>query len=587
MRFLATAFIFCGIASSGQAPKADAPQVPHKMRFAGMTLAINASAREEIQKDVDALTASPRYFNIKVERAKTYFPIIEKIFREENVPDELKYLVIQESALISDAVSTSNAVGYWQFKAETAKQMGLKVNRRVDERMNIVASTKGAAKYFKESNTYFNNWLFVVQSYQMGIGGTMRSVPEEQFGERHMDVTPDTYWYVRKYLAHKVAFEHALGGDKGQVSVTPVLASGISLDEISQKSGVDVQKLKDYNKWAIDGSVPDDADYTVVIPKGDVKDFNTLWLSSNKKTATASTQASAVFKETEVNGLRAVVAPQRETVTALARRANVDLSDFIKWNDMSVDWEVQPGQVYYLQRKIKTSGQSSYTTKPGENLWHVSQSQGVRLKSIKRMNPGLSDQLKPGTIVFLTSQPGKTNSTALEPIELDHASPFDWGISGKSEGDYVIKLSEPEPVVKKNEPSIGSADISPITVVEEKQNIEIIPKSEESLTKKNTEHQVVAGESLYGIAMKYGLKVEDIIRWNGMKSGDPIKPGMTLKLAGEKLKEETSFVHEVSTTDTLYSIARQYGLSVKELMDMNNKKDFEIKPGQKLVVKGN
>jgi membrane-bound lytic murein transglycosylase D len=612
MRFLATAFIFCGIASSGQAPKQDAPQVPHKMRFAGMTLSINAAAREEIQKDVDALTASPRYFNIKVERAKTYFPIIEKIFKEENVPDELKYLVIQESALISDAVSTSNAVGYWQFKAETAKQMGLKVNRRVDERMNIVASTKGAAKYFKESNTYFNNWLFVVQSYQMGIGGTMRSVSEEQFGERHMDVTPETYWYVRKYLAHKVAFEHALGGDKGQVSVTPVLASGISLDEISQKSGVDVQKLKDYNKWAIDGSVPDDADYTVVIPKGDVKDFNTLWLSSNKKNtvATANTASAAiVFKETQLNGLRAVVAPQRETVGALANRANVDLSDFMKWNDVSVDWQVMPGQIYYLQRKIKTSGRSSYTTKENESLWQVSQSQGVRLKSLKRMNPSLSDQLRPGTMVYLTNQSGKSNLPELETVELDHSSPFDWGISGKSEGDYVIKLAEPEPVIIVKETLDGGTSVSSEiekreainmdkkNVVAEKKESETIPKTEVPLTEKNKietkaepiaeTHMVAAGESLYGIATKYGLKVEDIMRWNDLKNGDPIKPGISLKLIGNKAKEDERLMHEVKTTDTLYSIARQYGLSVKELMDINDKKDFEIKPGQKLFVKGN
>src|SRR5688572_8434543 len=142
MRFFATALIFCGVASVAQTP-----QVPHKMHFGGMTLNIHADARAEIQKDVDRLHSSPRYFNLMVERAKTYFPIIERTFKEERVPDDLKYLALQESALISNAVSTSNAVGYWQFKAETAKEMGLLVNNRVDERMNIVAASRGAAKY--------------------------------------------------------------------------------------------------------------------------------------------------------------------------------------------------------------------------------------------------------------------------------------------------------------------------------------------------------------------------------------------------------------------------------------------------------
>ena len=125
------------------------PQVPHKMQFAGMTLTIRDDARREIQKDVNALTQSARHHNIKVERAKTYFPIIEKVFEEERVPDDFKYLVIQESALIADAVSVSNAVGFWQFKDFTALEMGLRVDKEIDERLNIVSSSRAAARISK------------------------------------------------------------------------------------------------------------------------------------------------------------------------------------------------------------------------------------------------------------------------------------------------------------------------------------------------------------------------------------------------------------------------------------------------------
>lgn len=560
MRFFATALVFCGVASFGQSP-----QVPHKLHFAGMTLTVHADARSEIQKDVDALTASPKYFNIKVERAKTYFPIIEKIFKEENVPDELKYLVIQESALISDAVSTSNAVGYWQFKAETAKQMGLKIDNRVDERMNIVAASRGAARYFKQSNAYFNNWLLVVQSYQMGIGGTMRSVDEGLFGERHLDVTSDTYWYVKKYLAHKIAFEHAMGG-KGQVEVTPVLASGVSLDEISKKSGVEMDKLKDYNKWIKDGSVPDDKEYTVVIPKGDLSDFNTLWLTSTKKTnSTATTLAS--LKETEVNGLRAIVAPSGETITTLTNKMNVDLSDFIGWNEISVDSRVIPGQVYYLQRKIKTSTQSTHTAKSGESLWAISQNYGVRLKSLRRLNGNLpEDVLKPGTVVFLADLKPNYSTAKVDFLELDPNSPFEWGISGKSELDYVIEAGESVPT--------ASAQVAPASETA----IKVVSTTSEA-------HTVSPGETLYSISAKYGLPVTELQRINGLEKESTLKAGQTLKLIEREPVEISSTLHEVKPSDTIYSIARQYGLSVKELMELNNKRDFDIKPGQKLIIK--
>ena len=95
MRFFAVALIFFGVAAS----YAQTPEVPHKMHFADMTLTIRDDARREIQKDVDALTKSPKYFGIKVERARTYFPLIEKVFAEERLPDDFKYLVLQESAL--------------------------------------------------------------------------------------------------------------------------------------------------------------------------------------------------------------------------------------------------------------------------------------------------------------------------------------------------------------------------------------------------------------------------------------------------------------------------------------------------------
>jgi membrane-bound lytic murein transglycosylase D len=546
MRFFAAALVFCGVASFAQTP-----QVPHKMHFAGMTLTIHADARAEIQKDVDRLHSSPRYFNLMVERAKTYFPIIEKTFREERVPDELKYLVIQESALISNAVSVSNAVGYWQFKAETAREMGLLVNNRVDERMNIVAASRGAAKYFKHSNNYFNNWLHVVQSYQMGIGGTMRALGEEHSGSRHMDVTSATYWYVKKYLSYKVAFEHALGGGKGQVEVTPILASGVSLDEISAKSGVDKDKLKEYNTWIKDGTVPDDKDYAVVIPKGNVADFHNLWLTSNKKTSPNQTVT--------VKTLRAIVAQSGETITTIAKRTNTDLSDFINWNDVSVDWPVQAGQTFYLQRKIKSSNQSTHTAKAGESLWSVSQTYGIRLKALNRLNGNLGDNLKPGSVIYLDEKPGDLKVELTQIIEIDPNSPFEWGISGKTEADYIIQPSE---------------NGTPITKT-----------STKVIEQKEGEHLVAAGETLYGIATKYNLKVTDIQRINNLGSDTAVKPGQILKLTENKAVSLNSNIHIVQPSDTLYSIARQYGLSVKALMELNGKKDFDVKPGQKLVVK--
>ncbi|HYG19785.1 MAG TPA: lytic transglycosylase domain-containing protein, partial [Ohtaekwangia sp.] len=262
---VALLFLFIFSESTGQTRT----EVPHKLHFADMTLTIRDDARREIQKDVDALTQSPRHFNIKAERAKTYFPIIEKVFRDEGVPEDFKYLVLQESALIADAVSVSNAVGFWQFKDFTAVEMGLRVDKEIDERLNIVSSSRAAARYLKKNNGFFNNWLYALQAYQMGAGGVLRSVKESRSGERHMEITSRTYWYVKKYLAHKIAFEGAVSGAGAIQVLTYETQNRKTLSAVAKEVAVEEAELRTYNKWTKSGNIPDDRSYTVLIPVTD------------------------------------------------------------------------------------------------------------------------------------------------------------------------------------------------------------------------------------------------------------------------------------------------------------------------------
>src|SRR5688572_970483 len=331
-------------------------EVPHKMQFAGMTLTIRDDARREIQKDVNALTQSPRHHNIKVERAKTYFPIIEKVFEEERVPDDFKYLVLQESALIADAVSVSNAVGFWQFKDFTAVEMGLRVDKEIDERLNIVSSTRAAARYIKKNNFYFNNWIYALQAYQMGAGGVMKVVGSNQSGLKHMEITSSTYWYVKKYLAHKIAFEEDVRG-KGQIQVISYQTkSKKQLADIAKEVSVDEVELKEYNKWAKSGTIPDDRAYTVVIPvvgdpgiiKVPADETRDSRVAEATTSATGTYVASAKGGRIKINGIATIKASASETPAQLAKRASVDLSDFLKWNDISISDRIEADEYYLL-----------------------------------------------------------------------------------------------------------------------------------------------------------------------------------------------------------------------------------------------
>ena len=172
-----------------------------------MVLDLDSDIITTIQNEVDAIHANDKYFQIYIDRVNIYFPFIEKIIEEEGMPEDIKYLAIQESALISDAVSSSNAVGFWQFKSETAKDYNLVVNSNIDERKNIISSTKAACRYIKNSNYTFENWMFSILSYQQGLNGAKALVDPKLYGAKRMTIDMNTHWYVIKFLAHKIAFQ--------------------------------------------------------------------------------------------------------------------------------------------------------------------------------------------------------------------------------------------------------------------------------------------------------------------------------------------------------------------------------------------
>jgi membrane-bound lytic murein transglycosylase D len=112
---------------------AQSSPVPETVEFAGINVTISKEAQALIQNDIKTLTSNRTYLNAKLDRVALYFPIIETMLATEGIPDDFKYLSIQESGLLPDAVSKSNAVGFWQFKRETALDFGLRVDEQIDE----------------------------------------------------------------------------------------------------------------------------------------------------------------------------------------------------------------------------------------------------------------------------------------------------------------------------------------------------------------------------------------------------------------------------------------------------------------------
>lgn len=552
-----------------------------------MTLTIRDDARREIQKDVDAMTLHPRYFNIKVERAKTYFPIIEKVFAEERLPDDFKYLVLQESALISDAVSVSNAVGFWQFKDFTAMEMGLRVDKEIDERMNIYSATRGAAKYLKKNNYLFNNWLLALQSYQMGGGGVQRSVGDKYNGARHMEITSETYWYIKKFLAHKIAYENAVKGEPQIKVVQYQIQSPKTLSEIASELSIDEATLKEYNKWVRVGKIPADRPYSVIIPSGQLsQEFNTLMIASTKAAQALPLETKPVLKKVEkkINGILAIQAWPGETTTALAVRGGVPISDFLRYNEIPIDHVVQSNTFYFVKKKKRKSNQVNHTYQRGENLWAISQQYGVQLNRLKKLNK-ISDteHMKPGELVWLSTKKPATQLT-LDPVEVEVDE-----VVAVAEDSFFGWEVKPREDIKTNKPTTEPL-ATPISTT--------LSKEITTSMYKDSLHTVLKGETLYSIAKTFQVNVTDLLSWNRLDIGAGIKQGQVLKVKTPVAQQpviaktsnsqsesgETFIFHEVKPADTLYSVARHYNVTIKEIMDWNKKQDFNLTPGEKLKV---
>lgn len=590
-----------------------AKEVPQYMEFAGMKLRIQESARKKIASDVEALTSNPKYFQLKVDRINMYFPIIEQILEEEGLPDDFKYLVVQESSLISDAVSTSNAVGYWQFKKESALEVGMIVDRDVDERKHIVAATRGAARYLKRNNFYLQNWIYTLQSYNNGLGGTQRSVNKRHIGAEGMDIDGSTHWYILKFLAHKIAFEDAIGRNT-QLSVTLLQypdCEGKTLDEIAKEVDVPLADLELYNKWLNKRRVPEDRDYIVIIP-APTQQTDVLLAKLKVPQATIAekveeeeitpvayqaklTSSFPVLKAKKnrikgsskvilytINGKPGIQAQPGDNSAKLAQKADIDRVKFLQYNDLKSNETLIPGEVYYLRKKRSRAKVEEHIVTEGETLWKVSQMYGVTMKALMRKNRmKRPEKLQHGRVLWLRNiRPAGT------PIEIRNIPKPATTVASK-------------PAIKTSDTRL--ADKTSIHKLIEKQKEEVslqktdkpaetktpsISASSAPEPAKKTEVSI-ADNNPVAISQQAEIPIPDEQTATPIEQVEkPLHDGDKALIKVDKsIDSGQAQLHTVTTGQTLFAIAKLYSITTYQLRLWNNLQETDgIKVGQTLII---
>lgn len=398
------------------------PRVPTRMQFADMQLQITKEAKEQIQKKVHRLVRSTEYYKIIFDRVNLFMPIIERIIREEGLPEDFKYLAIQESSLVADAVSTSNAVGFWQMKSASAAEVGLRIDRYIDERMHIAAATRGAARYIKSHNTQFHNWIYALLAYYLGRTGAQPFTDERYFGVKTMKIDQDTNWYIHHFLAHKLVFEDAIGKEQH-----PELClyecndcQGKTLREISKQFGVTQQLLRMYNKWLKSLKVPKDATCAMIIPMTHQQyanidavglqsilarykiDYSKYWNRAVTFPVVTTSAGKHGLMRTKFNGVAGVIAQSGDSLASLARAGNVSLEQFLAYNDIGPSHCIEVGQVYYFKAKKSKASVHYHIVRPGETWWSIAQKYGIKKRALLSKNRVRQEtDVKPGRVLWL------------------------------------------------------------------------------------------------------------------------------------------------------------------------------------------
>lgn len=494
--------------------QAQIPQVPLEMEFADLILRIHPQAQREIQLDVDALYRNPTYFKLKADRVNLYLPLVERELRNQGVPEELKYLVIQESGLVPDAVSTSNAVGFWQFKQGTAEEVGLRVDSQVDERRSIVASTRGAANYLKKHNAALNNWMTAIVSYQMGLGGAKAYFGNQYTGQKVVLIDRNTHWYFKKFLAHRIAYQTSLAVfTSNQKRLSEAQIQGpTTFASLAKQFGVSEAHLLELNKWAVNGKVPSGT-FTLFyvksssLPEGPVAKQNqtspvaqqvATKVATPIKPANAYPKISATpsksSKRTQilVNNLEGVKATAKTNTKQFSEEIGMREKRFLRLNDLPATEEVKEGAYYYTEKKRPSAEADTHVVEDGETLWSISQKYGIRLSALKSKNRIRKDaDLRTGMILNLK-----------EP---------------RKRGEEIPMYKEAAPT-----PAAAIPDqVTPNPV----QSMEPTPARATE-----TSHTVRAGETLFSISKKYGLTVDELKQLNGIGSQNLITVGQKLRI---------------------------------------------------------
>lgn len=563
-----------------------APGVP------GMTIPLDIN--EYVQKNITFLSQDKgkKFFKRWIEKSTKWFPLLKRIAKEEDMPEEIIYLAMIESALNPNAVSWAKAVGMWQFMQAAASDYGLKMNSWVDERRDPEKSTRAAMRYLKWLYNEFGDWHLALAAYNSGPNGPVRR------GVSRIQKDAPTFWDIREFLPKETKNyvplyiatavicinQEQYGFSKDDLSFEPEyvyethpIEGSISLKVLAQCLNENVEQIKELNPELVGITTPpnSDAPYELKIPIGKKELF---------------VQNLAKLTPEELNPWVLHTVEKGETIAEIAAQYAVNTQDITGNNALSSGSKLKKGMSLRIPREALGTATVAESTTSSDSITGIP-STGEQIskspastasidakKSIQPVIPAQSTASNPQKNTTQNELIAKaTPSIPSNPVKVTSPVAAEEQITS----DEIVE-SNPSTSSQQNQSQISKKEIS-----------ESNPTTSKKSGREHVKHIVRSGETLYTLAQKYGVRMTDLRNWNGISfDTDQLAEGQELIVSStaspklvyiqeQKHKSPAQSVkrgnkHTVRKGETLAQIADDYGVDIESLRKANNIKKSGI-----------